>query len=111
MGAGMLDDVFAERIMIFIAGSFGGLGRLETHVVPAEILEAVSALGKTLRAHGRASGTLAGEQAGGERSERLCFGGHLLCPLTDQRRGGRSPRPDADSRQRRQAPNRGPRRR
>jgi hypothetical protein len=34
----MLDHVLAERIMVLVAGSFGSLGRLETHVVPAEIL-------------------------------------------------------------------------
>jgi hypothetical protein len=73
----MLDDILAERNMIVVALGFGCLGRLEPHVVPAEVLETVDDLAESLRAHGRARRALAGEKAGGERSERLGFGGHL----------------------------------
>ena len=81
MGARMLDDVLAECIMIVVARRFGRLGRLEAHVVPAEILEAVADLAEALRAHGRTSGALAGEQTGGKRGERFGFGGHRYAPL------------------------------
>jgi hypothetical protein len=76
----MLDDLFAERIMRIIAWSFSRLRRLETHVVPTEILEAVADLTEALRPHGRAGGTFTGEKTGGERGERLGFHGHLDAP-------------------------------
>src|SRR6185369_5196969 len=50
-------------------------------VVPAEVLEAVADLPEALRPHGRAGCALASEKSGGERSERLCFGGHHHAPL------------------------------
>jgi hypothetical protein len=53
----------------------------QSHVVPAEILETVTDLAETLRPHGRAGCALAGEQTGGERSERLGFSGHLDASL------------------------------
>ena len=61
--ARMLFDRLTERIMFGVARSFGGLRRLESHVVPAEILEIAADLAETLGTHGRASTTLAGEQA------------------------------------------------
>ena len=80
MRARMLDDILAERIMFLIAGSLGRLGRLETHVVPAEVLKAVADLAKTLRTHGWARGTLAGEKSGRKGGKRLGFSGHLRPP-------------------------------
>src|SRR4029079_9039784 len=53
------------------------LGRLETHVVPTEILKAVADLTETLRAHGRPRSTLAGEKTRRKRGEWLCFARHL----------------------------------
>src|SRR5207248_7443984 len=79
--ARMLDDIVAERVVSRIARRRGRLGRLEPHVVPAEVLEATAALAEALGTHGRASGTLAGEETGREGSERLGFGGHLQAPL------------------------------
>src|SRR4029079_16829875 len=80
MGARMLDDILAERVMFLVACRFDRLGGFETHVLPAEILEAVVGLAEPLRAHGRAGGTLASEETGGERGERLCFASHLRTP-------------------------------
>src|SRR6185437_13901260 len=63
VGARMLDDLLAERVVRIVARGFGGLGRFEAHIVPAEVFEAVSALTKALRPHGRAGSALAGEKA------------------------------------------------
>ena len=79
----LIRDLFAERVMAFVTlGSVSRLGRLETHVVPAKILEVGAAhLAETLRLHGRARSALAGEKAGGERGEGLGFGtGHFKRP-------------------------------
>jgi hypothetical protein len=64
--ARVLDDVVAERIMFRIASDERRLGRLETHVVPAEVLKACAGLAEALRPHRRARGALAGEKSGGE---------------------------------------------
>ena len=97
MNARMLDDILAERVMLGIARRVGRLGRLEAHVVPAEILEMPPPhLAEALGPHRRAGRALAGEQAGGERSERLGFAGTPSRPLTGRPRGGRSHRRDAD---------------
>src|SRR4051812_49706848 len=69
----LLDDILAKAIMGLVTLSFGRFGRLEPHVVPAEILERGAALPETLRAHGRTGSALAGEQSRGERGERLGF--------------------------------------
>src|SRR5579864_8184494 len=45
----MLYDILAERIMIFVASRFVGFGRFEPHVVPTEILKAVTDLAEALR--------------------------------------------------------------
>jgi len=79
-GTRMLDDVLAKCVMILVTRGFGRFGRFEAHVVPAEILKAVAYLAKTLRSHGRASSTLAGEKTGREGSERLGFDCHLYPP-------------------------------
>src|SRR4051794_32340426 len=51
----MLDNIVAESVMVAVASDFGGLGRFEAHVVPAEILEALAAhLAETLGPHSRA---------------------------------------------------------
>jgi hypothetical protein len=73
MRAWMLDDIVAKGVVFHITCDFRRLGRLEAHVVPAEILEAGTALAEALRPHGRARSPLAGQQTGGERGERLCF--------------------------------------
>src|SRR5206468_2213972 len=66
--------VLTEGVMILIAhGHDRWLGRLETHVVPAEILKIAADLLKPLRAHGRAGCALAGEEAGREGGDRLGF--------------------------------------
>jgi hypothetical protein len=80
MRARVLDDVLTESVVVHVAFDFDRLGRFETHVVPAEVLEAVADLAETLRPHGRARGALASEQSGGERRERLGFGSHLEFP-------------------------------
>jgi hypothetical protein len=73
----MLDDFLAERIVSRIARCLCRLGRLEPHVVPAEVLEVPAThLAETLGLHGRASGALASEQSGRKRGERLGFSGH-----------------------------------
>src|SRR6476619_7507062 len=61
MRARMLDDVLTERVMILVAGRNRHLGRLESHVVPAEILEVSAGLAEALRAHRRTGGALACE--------------------------------------------------
>src|SRR6185503_7235165 len=61
MESGMLDDRFAERIMLSITRSFGRLRSLETHVVPAEIFQISADLAETLGTHRRASATLSGQ--------------------------------------------------
>jgi hypothetical protein len=58
----MLDNVFTESVVRCIALDFRGLGRLESHVVPAEILKAVTDLAETLRPHGRTSCALTSEK-------------------------------------------------
>ena len=58
MRTGVLDDILAERVV-----GFGDLGRFEAHVVPAQVLEAVGRLAKTLRPHGRTGCALASEEA------------------------------------------------
>src|SRR5581483_1986596 len=80
MCPGMLDDILAERIVSRIALGFRRLRRLEPHVIPAEVLEAVADLTEALRPHGRAGSTLAGEKSGRKRRERLGFSGHLATP-------------------------------
>src|SRR6185437_4905797 len=80
MCARMLYDIFPERVVSRIARSVGRLGRLEAHVIPAEIFETIPDLAETLRPHGRASSALAGEKTGRERGERLGFAGHLAPP-------------------------------
>jgi len=62
VGARMFDHVLTESIVSRIARVFRRLGRLKSHVVPAEILEAVADLAKTLRPHGRTSCALASEK-------------------------------------------------
>src|SRR3954454_151560 len=70
----MLFEVLTEGVMILIAhGHDCRLGRLKTHVVPAEILEIAANLLEPLRAHGRTGGALAGEEAGREGGDRLGF--------------------------------------
>jgi hypothetical protein len=76
----MFDHVLAEGIMARIARRVGRLGRLESHVVPAEVLEAIADLTEALRPHGRSRSTLAGEKSGRKRRERLGFSGHLTPP-------------------------------
>src|SRR5690348_2627794 len=67
----MLDDIVAERVVIVVARGLRRLGRFETHVVPAEVLEALAGnLAESLRAHGRTGGALAGEKTGREGGER-----------------------------------------
>jgi len=76
----MLDDIIAKGIMIGIARGLGGLGRLEPHVVPTEILEAAGALAEALGPHRRARCALACKKTGGKGGERLGFAGHLVPP-------------------------------
>src|SRR6476646_8129186 len=78
-----LVELLAKGVMLVVADRrHRRLGRLEAHVVPAEVLEAGSTLAEALRTHGRARGTLAGEKPGREGSERLGFAvGHLSVPL------------------------------
>ena len=78
----MLVELFAEGVMLVVAQRrHGRLGRLEAHVVPAEVLETGSALGKALRTHGRAGRALARQETGRERCERLGFAvGHARAP-------------------------------
>ena len=75
MGARMLDDIIAERVVIHVSRSVGGLGRLETHVIPTKVLKAVADLTKALRTHGWARSALAGKQARRKRGEWLGFHG------------------------------------
>src|SRR4249919_2019727 len=73
----MRRQFFAECVMLFVAGCFGGLGRLKAHVVPTEVLKAAAGLGaKALGPHGRSGSTLAGQQSGREGGERLGFTVH-----------------------------------
>jgi hypothetical protein len=69
----VLVQIFAERVMSLVAWRDGGLGRLEPHVVPAEILEIAADLAEALRPHRRAGSALARQKSGRERSERLGF--------------------------------------
>lgn len=80
MRARMFDDVVTERIVIYVAVHLDGLRRFEPHIVPAEVLKAIADLAEALRPHGRASGALASEKAGGKGGERLGFGSHLDFP-------------------------------
>ena len=57
-----------------------GFGRLEAHVVPAEILETGAALAEALGPHRRAGRALAGQQARRERRESFGFALHLRAP-------------------------------
>jgi hypothetical protein len=71
--ARVLDDVVAEGIVRLVTGSDRWLGRLESHVVPAEVLKVAVDLTEALRPHGRTGRTLAGEKTGRKRSDRLGF--------------------------------------
>src|SRR5437868_4412422 len=69
----MVHHVLTERIVSLVALRCSRLGRLETHVVPAEILDVAVHLAEALRAHGRSGSALAGEKTGGERGDRFGF--------------------------------------
>src|SRR4051794_28502722 len=76
----MLHNVFAEAVVSLVARCCNRLGRFESHVVPAEILERAAGLAEALRAHSWTGGTLAGEETGGEGSDRFGFA-HLAGSL------------------------------
>ena len=77
----MVNDIVAERVMIFVTRDFDCLGRFKAHVVPAEIFKAAADLAETLGTHRGTRRTLAGEKTGGKRGERLGFSGHHQPPL------------------------------
>src|SRR5262245_19756547 len=84
VGPGLVLELLAKGVMLFVARSDVRLRRIEAHVVPAEILEIASRsahLTETLRFHRGASGAFPSEKAGGERRERLGFSGHRCAPL------------------------------
>jgi hypothetical protein len=57
-----LIELLTEGVMFIVADRYDRrLGRFEAHVVPAKVLQSCAALGKALRAHGRARRTLAGK--------------------------------------------------